>query len=600
VGFIQSGTGAVATTMQAKGRETVSFADFGCVGSGDETTKVQAAFTYASTYNKRLRDYSGNTYTYTTDITCGSVELEGNVTFTGTAAKIDIGGSIAQVGYVSAAATKGKNTVTLSSVTGIAAGDLLIIQNTAAYSFSAHRSYYYDGEFVRVASVDTGTKVVTLESTLLTSYGGTSADKVFEVSAITAKIFGCTFTGTGAFALRVQYAQNSVIAPTSVTGTGSNAAFALNKCYNTTIFGGKYRFPYAGGSDEYGINIVNSQIVRIMGVDAFGGRHGITTGGDDTDGAVPCRFIYTTDSLITNSPSSSVYAADFHGNTSDSYYKNCTVFGAVGLAGYNPSCIDCRVYTWPSSNDIPLSYHELVGGNVLFQNNTVFIGYNSTATEIVGITSSALANEIDLPYTVIVDGLDATLNSAVTSLVSAYEDSGQANAWILNNFGVRGTLSGLTTMVAYTKAAGGTDASFIYITNPQFATSSYTLVSKSGTTLASCRFVFPEYIGSTSDGSYTKSPDGTMICRQSFSIAATAINTAFLGGFRSSGLTWTFPAAFLAATTPQVTITPTGATAFGAANSSTSTTNVVFFLTAVSSQGAATITCDLVAVGRWF
>lgn len=43
VGFIQAGTGAVLRTLQAKARDTVSIADFGCTGSGDETTKVQAA-----------------------------------------------------------------------------------------------------------------------------------------------------------------------------------------------------------------------------------------------------------------------------------------------------------------------------------------------------------------------------------------------------------------------------------------------------------------------------------------------------------------------------------------------------------------------------
>lgn len=43
IGFVQSGTGAVLRTLQSKGRDTVSVADFGVVGSGDETVKVQAA-----------------------------------------------------------------------------------------------------------------------------------------------------------------------------------------------------------------------------------------------------------------------------------------------------------------------------------------------------------------------------------------------------------------------------------------------------------------------------------------------------------------------------------------------------------------------------
>jgi hypothetical protein len=104
--------------------------------------------------------------------------------------------------------------------------------------------------------------------------------------------------------------------------------------------------------------------------------------------------------------------------------------------------------------------------------------------------------------------------------------------------------------------------------------------------------------GSNANGEYVRFADGTQICTFNYSAGSQAISSAFLGGFRTGGLTWTYPIAFTA--TPIVSIQANDASAFGSSISTAGATNVLFFLTAVTSQAAATRTCHVTAIGRWF
>jgi hypothetical protein len=104
--------------------------------------------------------------------------------------------------------------------------------------------------------------------------------------------------------------------------------------------------------------------------------------------------------------------------------------------------------------------------------------------------------------------------------------------------------------------------------------------------------------GSNSNGEYVRFADGTQICTHAVS-ASLAIDTAFLGGFRSATQTWTYPAAFTG--TPAVVPVARNLTAFGAVSANVpGTTSTTYAVTAVTSQSAATREVSLTAVGRWF
>lgn len=120
---------------------------------------------------------------------------------------------------------------------------------------------------------------------------------------------------------------------------------------------------------------------------------------------------------------------------------------------------------------------------------------------------------------------------------------------------------------------------------------------RSGTTLSNTRFLFYPENGSNANGKFRKLSDGTMICTLRYTNPSAAISTAFLGGFRTGAIVWTYPAAFVEE--PEVIITPSNGSASGGVESSGDASSITFFLTAVASQAAASREASLTAVGRW-
>lgn len=103
--------------------------------------------------------------------------------------------------------------------------------------------------------------------------------------------------------------------------------------------------------------------------------------------------------------------------------------------------------------------------------------------------------------------------------------------------------------------------------------------------------------GSNVNGEYTKCADGTLECWHTITDSSLTIGTAFFGGFRSTGLSWTYPASFVS--TPKTLSDTFIASAFSSL-STPGASAATYCYTAVTSQAAAERTIMLRAIGRWF
>jgi hypothetical protein len=607
--------------VSLEGKVGKSFADFGAVEGQDNTVAITAALESAKDGSVAIFEFSGKTYEYSSNITVvgTSLTIFTNCHLKGNSAHITLQGSpCTEIGHVSIAAPSGNNILSLSSVTGLQVGDTLVTTLDVNSSFSSHRVDYKDGEFLEVLEISGNT--ITVEKPTEVTYTGIVTDKVFKSNPLQLSITGGTFSSdSAAYALRLAHlSKGSVIAPCKVTTSQHIVgAMSIEKSVGVRVEGGSYYAPFTGGGFDYGVNIVNSQDVDVHNINSFGGRHPVTTGGDNVLPNPPCRRVRIHASTLFNDTQASVYAADFHGNSIDCAYINCNTVGGVGLAGVNPSYIGGKVYGHEGSNDIPLSWHELVGGVCEFKNVKVknLLGL---ATEVAGITAGSLSDKIDNNYRVVVDGLDAEINSNVTSIISAYENSGKPNDWELRNFSTRGGLSLLTSAVKFTKGPTGRDATSIVVEAPEGSVpASFDWLTVANTILASCSIRLPtangttdlatDYLvdyqgeilhGSNSNGSFTKHSDGTM--EQYHRITTTSdISAAFLGGFRTGIISWTFPEPFAAGTSPVITAVPEDASMFSVVESSKTNTEVSLLGTAITSQPSGTRTLSVTAKGRW-
>ncbi|WP_312057100.1 phage tailspike polysaccharide lyase family protein [Acinetobacter courvalinii] len=589
-------------TRWKRNKKELTFADAGCLGSGDETLKIQALLNIAINNDYVINDNSGKRFTFTQNIIISapnrSLKISGDFELFSLDKMISINGAMENVSNISSEAKLGEFSIILSDTSNILPGDILILHNTIESSFSAHRSYYCDGEFVKVRSVSAN--LLTLEEALLTDYPAALTSKVFKISPAHVEIEGGNFIAGGKYALHLSLCYSSTISPSKVVNelasTSAFGALIIEKCLDISILGGYYFKKFnAGSGTDYGISISNSQNIRINNVNAFGGRHAIAAGGSGTDGAVPCRFVEISSSYLTNDPASKVHCADFHGNTIDSYYMNCRISGGITLSGER--CYSLKNVISKYDNDYvaaPIGWAEVVGDIGFFNDTVLNCG---AANRVAGSPSSSYFPFIQKPYKITVEGLTAYIAPTVTSIMIAYDNSGQENSFILKDFEIKGNSSGLTSLMNYSIGANAIKAKYLEVSGArQKPEDAINPLAANMAILQGVHKKLFSYNGSNANGKWFRQEDGSQICTQTITIN-TAIDSSFLGGFKSSDIGWNFPKSFIG--NPTITVTPINGTSVGGLSNSVTASSANIALLAFTSQAISTRQFNVTATGKW-
>lgn len=270
-GFMQAGTGAVARLGQDKLREIVSLEDFKQAGESDWSNAANRACMYCYQTGATLR-LKGQAYPGARIEVHGTFNVEGNgatvdflgigytiIAGTGTAtsavptawgtdgAIYNAAAYVPTMYGITAAVAVGDDSITLASVTGLAAGDVIFLAGNPSSASSVGNYIPASFEYAQIQSI--AGNVVTLNGKTRNTY--TTSGAAFKVPGLAR---GCSIsdlrlksTGSEAYQLTIRSALNVVIDNVEFAGrdTLGSATFVeglVLRNFRTSGAGGNWSF----------------------------------------------------------------------------------------------------------------------------------------------------------------------------------------------------------------------------------------------------------------------------------------------------------------------------------------------------------------------
>lgn len=495
----------------------VNVLDFGAVGDGvaNDTDAFEDAIAAIATTGQTLYVPAG-TYKLTREIaTTGDLIIEGDGDSTvldfsgtvtgGTGKALSVSGSFTALPDLSTNASKNDQSVVFASTPSLSASDVFVIYNPTNFSYSGFRFYYRAGEWCEVDGLTGST--ASLTNALYDGYVAAAVD-LYKLNSPTVSLRNFRIIGTTVESLITISLCNRPLVENVSGYLENNWIVAFDRCYKPTAINLNL-FNKGDGGDDYGLVITNSQDVEVIGGNYYARRHAITTGGAADVGAVPCRNLRFTSLTTKNDINSGVFSADFHGNTEDSVYENCRIYGGATWQGKNNRYVNCVIsdiltYQCIYSAEIKGGYFTLEDCTLLVtgdpfangrgiidiggQNNAITSNTTETSTFIVkncrvfapnagAITTLVLFKNRGsaLPMNFEIDGVTALSTPIFGNILFTQNTSGTADSQFIIVDGVAGFPSGVNLH----NADGSAYANFPHRCQKQ--TGRVTLAATSGT-----------------------------------------------------------------------------------------------------------------------